>query len=122
MSTMHNAYILPGWTIVSERLTHPTDPAVAGDLARNDHTGIYALLAAGTSSSVPQGWARDQDPTITTGRPVGPDGRGRAVRIYAPAGMLDALDAEAARRGRSRSGAIVEAVRLWLAIGGDHSS
>jgi hypothetical protein len=36
--------------------------------------------------------------------------------------MIDELDAEAASRGRSRSGAIVEAVRLWLAIGGYHSS
>lgn len=48
------------------------------------------------------------------GRPVGPDGRGRAVRIYAPASVLAQLDAEAERRGLSRSSAIVDAVKRWL--------
>lgn len=48
------------------------------------------------------------------GRPHGPDGKGRAVRIYAPASILAALDREAQRRGMTRSSAIVDAVKAWL--------
>ena len=53
-------------------------------------------------------------PRPQAGRPVGPLGRARGVRVWIPETVLDDVDDEAERRGLSRSSAIVEAIQGWL--------
>lgn len=48
------------------------------------------------------------------GRPPGLLGRGRRINIYLPAGLTERVRSEAARRGQSLSGAIVDALIAWL--------
>ena len=48
-----------GFVIVREMgVNHPTNPTVGGALCMNINTGIYGIIACGTISSVPQGWAK----------------------------------------------------------------
>lgn len=54
------------------------------------------------------------DPRPQAGRPVGPLGRARGVRVWIPETVLGNVDDEAERRGLSRSRAIVEALEGWL--------
>lgn len=53
------------------------------------------------------------------GRPpgsgVGPDGAGQRVQVYLPIKLRKRLDAQAKRDGLSRSAALVEAIRAYLA-------
>ena len=53
-------------------------------------------------------------PRPQTGRPVGPLGRARGVRVWIPETVLGDVDDEAERRGITRSSAIVDAILGWL--------
>jgi len=57
--TLSNTMIPRGYTLMARYVKHPTNPVVRGDLCRVDATGIYVILTAHASLSVPQRWARE---------------------------------------------------------------